>query len=108
MGLFFWKDNKKIDAFANAVADDLYSHLQPKVAEQHFRGIAQKSKKKDHKIEQRLAGIVDQMRQFRQAHSLGVYGKARLQMKFNERLQELGYDVLVTNKLVDLILLRLP
>ena len=108
MGLFFWKDNKKIDAFASAVADDLYSHLQPKVAEQHFRGIAQKSKKKDHKIEQRLAGIVDQMRQFRESNSLGVYGKARLQMKFKERLQELGYDVLVTNKLVDLILLRLP
>ena len=108
MGLFFWKNNKKIDAFANAVADDLYSHIQPHVAEQHLSGVAQKSKKKDYKIEQRLAGIVDQMRQFREANALGVYGKARLQMKFNERLQELGYDVAVTNKLVDIILLRLP
>jgi hypothetical protein len=25
MGLFFWKDNRKIDSFAQAVADDLFS-----------------------------------------------------------------------------------
>jgi hypothetical protein len=106
MGLLFWKDNKKIDAFANAVAEDLYSHIQPKIADQHFRGIAQQNKKKQRKIEQRLAGIIGQMQQFSAANSLSIYGKARLQKKFSDRLLELGYDVAATNKLVETILLQ--
>ena len=108
MGLFFWKDNKKIDAFAMAVADDLFSHVRPEDAKRHLRGEALKSKKKNRKIDERLAGIINQMRTFRDANKLGVYGKARLQMKFNERLLELGYDVDDTNRLVDIVLTRLP
>jgi hypothetical protein len=88
MGLFFWKDNRKIDAFAVAVADDLFSHVRPEDAAKHL--------------------IINQMRTFRDTNNLGVYGKARLQMKFNERLIELGYDVDDTNRLVDIILTRLP
>lgn len=106
MGLFFWKDNKKIDAFADAVAEDLYSNIQPETAEQHFQGIAQKNKKKQRKIDQRLVGIIGQMQQFGAANSLGIYGKARLQKQFSDRLLELGYDVAVTNKIVETILLR--
>ena len=108
MGLFFWKDNRKIDAFAVAVADDLYSHVRPEDAKKHLQGEALKSRKKSRKIDERLAGIINQMRSFRDTHKLGVYGKARLQMKFNERLLELGYDVEDTNRLVDIILTRLP
>lgn len=108
MGLFFWKDNKKIDAFAVAVADDLFSHVRPEDARKHLQGEALKSRKKSRKIDERLAGIINQMRAFRDTNNLGVYGKARLQMKFNERLLELGYDVEDTNRLVDIILTRLP
>ena len=61
MGLMFWKDNKKVDAFANAVAEDLYSHIRPDVAKEYFQGVAQKNKKKQRKVEQRLAGIIGQM-----------------------------------------------
>ena len=56
-GLFFWKDNKKIDAFANAVAEDLYSHIQPEIAEQQFEGIAQQNRKKQRKIKKQSLGI---------------------------------------------------
>lgn len=106
MGLIFWKDNKRVDAFANAVAEDLYSHIQPDVADEYFRGVAQKNKKKQRKVEQRLAGIIGQMQQFSAANSLGIYGKARLQKHFSDRLLELGYDVSVTNKIVETILLQ--
>ena len=106
MGLFFWKDNKKIDAFANAVAEDLYSHIQPEIAKQLFEGIAQQNRKKQRKIEQRLSGIIGQMQQFSAANSLSIYGKARLQKQFSDRLLELGYDVAVTNKIVETILLQ--
>lgn len=106
VSILFWKDNKKIDAFAVAVAEELYSHVLPEIAEQHFLGVAQKNKKKQHKTEQRLNGLVDQMRQFNAANSLGIYGKARLQQRFSDRLLELGYDAAVTHKLVETILLR--
>ena len=108
MGLFFWKDNKRIDGFAKSLAEDLYSYVQPETAEQHFMGIAQKNKKKQRKIEQRVAGIVGQMHKFSTTNSLGIYGKARLQKQFSDRLIELGYDAAVTKKLVEMILLRNP
>jgi hypothetical protein len=46
MGLFFWKDNGKIDAFGAALAEDLFSHVQPDVAKEHFTGASQDNKKK--------------------------------------------------------------
>jgi len=106
MGLFFWKNNKKADAFANAVAEDLFSNIPPEVAEQYFQGVSQQNKKKQRKIEQRLTGVINQMRQFSETNDLGIYGSARLQKQFSDRLLELGYDVDVTNKLVETILLR--
>ena len=106
MGLLFWKDNRKIDAFAKAVADDLFSHIQPDVALQHYEGVTDANRKKQQKVEQWLIGVVNQMQRFAETNSLGVYGKARLQKRFSDRLLELGYDVNVTNKLVETILLR--
>lgn len=106
MDLFFWKNKKKIDTFAKALAEDLFSYIQPEVAKQHFQGVLQKNKKKNRKVEQKLAGIFEQMQKYSNANSLGVYGKARLQKAFSDRMLELGYDVAVINKLVEAILLR--
>ena len=106
MGLFFWKDNRKIDAFAKSVADDLFSFIQPDVADGFFTGTAEKNKKKQRKIQQRLSIVINQMQQFSQSNGLGIYGKARLQKQFSDRLLELGYAVAVTNKLVETILFR--
>ena len=108
IGLFFWKDNRIIDAFASVAAEELFSYVQPEIAKQHFQGVAQENKKKQRKIEQRLNGLLSQMQQFTAANSLGIYGKARLQKHFSDRLLELGYDVAVTNRLVEAILLRNP
>ncbi|MGI9221423.1 MAG: hypothetical protein ACR2QS_10375 [Woeseiaceae bacterium] len=106
MGLFFWKDNKKIDAFAFALAEDLYSQVQPEIAVQHFTGAGLDNKKKKRKIEERFRALIGQMHEFCLTHSLGIYGKARLQKTFSDRLLELGYDDAVTHRLVETIVLR--
>ena len=108
MGLLFWKDNRKIDAFAQAIADDLFSYVQPDVARQHVLGGGgdQLSKKKAAKVKQKFTDIVRQIERFEDSSSLGVYGKARLHKKFNERLEELGYPTELVNKLTEDLLLR--
>lgn len=106
MALFFWKNNRKIDAFAHTVADDLFSYVQPDIASQHVLGKGDFSKKKKAKIEQKFTDIILQIRRFSESESLGVYGKARLQKKFNDRLEELGYPTEVVNKIAESFLLQ--
>ena len=106
MGLLFWKNNKAIDAFAQAVADDLFSYVQPDVASQHVHGRGDIPKKKKAKIEQKFTDIRLQIKRFAESQSLGIYGKARLQKQFNDRLQELGYHVDVVNKITESFLLH--
>ena len=105
MGLFFWKDNKAIDAFAKTAAEELFSHVRPDVAKRHVLGAAGKNKKQDRRVERRFVDTTQQLRRFAEAQSLGIYGKARLQMKFNERLNELGYDADVVDRLAESMLL---
>jgi hypothetical protein len=105
MGLFFWKDNAKIDAFAVALADDLFSHVQPEQARNYFTGGAVENKKKKRKIQQRVHALIGQVGEFATTHSLGIYGKARLQKSLSDRLLELGYDDTVTTKLVESIII---
>jgi hypothetical protein len=92
MGFAFWKNNRHIDAFAQAVADDLFSHIQPDVA--------------NIKAEQKFNDILLQIKRFSESQSLGIYGKARLQKKFNERLEELGYKTDVVNKISENFLIH--
>ena len=106
MGLFFWKNDRKIDAFAQAVADDLFSHIQPDVAKAHILASGKLSKKQKIKAEQKFNDILLQMKRFSESQSLGIYGKARLQQKFNERLEELGYKTDVVNKIAEDFLVR--
>lgn len=106
MGLFFRKNDRRIDAFANALANDLYSFVRPELARDHFQGTLRDSKKKQHKVQQRFSGMIYEMKKFSDANSLGIYGKARLQKQFSDRLLELGYDAAVTRQLVETILLR--
>lgn len=106
MGLLFWKNNKQIDAFAHAVADDLFSYVQPDLARQYVLGSGTMPKKQMSKTEQKFNDTVLQIKRFSEANSLGIYGKARLQQKFDERLEELGYPADVVNKIAENILLR--
>lgn len=106
MGLFFWKNNRKIDAFARAVADDLFSYVGPDVARQHLLGGSDVSKKKASKISQKFTDIELQMKRFGESNELGIYGTARLQKKFNERLERLGYDVELINRITEKFLLH--
>jgi len=106
MGLAFWKNNGQIDAFAQAVADDLFSHVQPEIAYAHMFGGGKLSKKQKIKAEQKFNDIFLQVKRFSEAQSLGIYGKARLQKKLNDRLEELGYDTSIVNKLAEILLVR--
>lgn len=106
MGLFGWKKTKQIDLFAHTVADHLYSNVQPDVAKAYFEEAHKKSNKKQQRqIDQNVNVVIAEFRRFTQANSLGIYGKARLQQKFGERLRELGYDAAVTSRLVEIALL---
>ena len=106
MGFAFWKNNRHIDAFAQAVADDLFSHVQPDVARAHISAPGKLSKKQKIKAEQKFNDILLQMKRFSESQSLGIYGKARLQKKFNERLEELGYTTDVVNKIAESFITR--
>lgn len=108
MGLLFWKDNKQLDLFAQAVADDLFSHVRPDIARQHVFGGGKIPRKKARKVEQKFTDVILQIQRYGKANSLGIYGKARLQKKFNERLEELGYDSDVIVKIAETMLLRQP
>ena len=106
MGLLFWRNNSKIDAFAQALADDLFSYVRPDIARQHVFGRGKLPKKQKIKVEQKFSDTVLQIKRFSDANSLGVYGKARLQKQFNERLEELGYPMDVVNKIAENFILQ--
>lgn len=107
MGLFFWrKNNDKIDAFARSAAEELYSYVSPEEAARYFSGQSEKKKKKQRNIDKRINAIIIQVHNFSEENSLGIYGKARLQQQFSERLIELGYDSGTSRELVRIILLQ--
>ena len=105
MKLFFWRDNKKIDAFASYVADDFYSNVHPDVAREYLNGMSKDQKKTQRKVEQKINEVIGALNQFSREQSLGVYGKARLQRAFNNRLNELGYESDITQRIAEMILL---
>jgi hypothetical protein len=110
MGLFFWRKNRTIDVFASALADEFYSAVQPEAAKDYLTARSQQKKpdKLMKKIDRMLEDVVARVQQFRTANALGVYGKARLHLKFTERLKELGYDAKVASQLNEMLLLRTP
>jgi len=103
--LFFWKNNKIIDDFAINLADELYSHIQPDAIEIY---LADKKNKSAKKTERQLSDFIDRVRQFKKISSLGIYGKARLHLTFTERLNELGYNKKLADKINEIILLKTP
>lgn len=111
MSLFFWKKNKTIDIFANQLANDFYSYVQPASVKAYFQSALKKGKE-DKKIkkavEANLQNLVKQIQQYRVTGNLGTYGKARLQLKFNERLKELGYNKDTVARLSEFVLTRTP
>jgi hypothetical protein len=110
MSIFFWKKNIEIDAFANSLASELYSNLGPEQVSAYFKATKQEIKRDKlfKQVEMILFNSLKEMQQFRVTHALGTYGKARLLLKFNERLEELGYDNKAINGIKDLVLLKMP
>lgn len=107
--MFFGKKNQKIDGFAQNMADDLYSQLPPENAHLYVFE-ADSSEKISQKIKndaiRKMNEKIVLFQQFKKANKLGLYGKARLHMKFTERLKELGYAESVAEELNKAIMLR--
>ena len=113
MNLFFWKKNKAIDVFANELANELFSTIQPSSAKKLFEeseGFSSKKqlRKAEDKMDKEIQNIIKKVNQFKVINSLGVYGKARLHLKFKVRLEELGYDGVIVNKLNQIVMLKTP
>lgn len=114
MNLFFWRKNLTIDTFASGLADEFYSQIQPEMAEQFFQGVISKENKvkKDVKlranVENSFSKAIEQIDYFRQIHSLGVYGKARLHLSFMERLKTLGYADELAKRVNEFLMLKTP
>ena len=109
MGLFFWKNNKLIDDFANNIANELFSEVQPGMIDSYTRksGNDKKSRKQNKEVEKRLMNTARQIKQFCSAHSLRAYGKARVLMKFSARLEELGYDASLTKQINEVLMTKI-
>jgi len=95
---------------ANNTANELFSVVQPQSIRDFFQSSSKDKKRKKEwkKVEANISFAIKQIQQFRATNSLGVYGKARLQHGFNNRLLELGYDSEDVRKLNDFILIRMP
>ena len=115
MAILPWQKNKEIDRFASLLADELFSRIQPDMANEYFKDKnASIDSKKDlkHKmnkaqnIDQALGSVIAEFKKFRESEKLGIYGKARLHMKFMERLAELGYAQDIAKKLNEQILFK--
>jgi len=115
MAILPWQKNKEIDRFANLLADELYSRIQPDLASEYFNDRnASIERKKDLKnkmnkaqnVDQALGSVIAEFKKFRESEKLGIYGKARLHMKFMERLTELGYAQDIARKLNEQILFK--
>lgn len=104
MKLFFWKDNFMIDNFAKQLADDCFSITPPNSVAAYFdkQDAAPDNKKNNAKhdaTERHLYDMALKVVQFKQQMKLGVYGKARLLLTFQERLVELGYEQTLAERL---------
>jgi hypothetical protein len=117
MQLFFWKKNRAVDQFAQALADDLFSYLQPDVVSAYFADAATSGgaqsgkavgKQQKHDLERRIKDAVLKVQQFKMEQSLGIYRKARLHLVFTERLKELGFSEDIAQQINKTILLQTP
>ena len=106
MGLLFWKNNQQIDLFAHAIAEDLFSHIRPQIAHQYIFDKGKLPKKQLRRVDQKFHDIILQTQRHVAATSLGIYGKARLQRAFNERLRELGYETELVKQIAATMLLQ--
>ena len=109
MNIFFWKKNNAIDIFANELSNELFSIVSPLDAEKLFIQELSDDKKTikiAKKMRQQIQGVITKVNQFKIINSLGVYGKARLHLKFKVRLEELGYEAAIVDKMNRLIMLE--
>ena len=65
-------------------------------------------KKSARKVESVMSSTISHMKQFIAENKLGVYGKARMHMKFTDRLTELGYSEELAKTLNENIMLKVP
>jgi hypothetical protein len=118
MKLFFWENNRAVDEFAKALADDMFSRIQPSTVSDYFAEVSgvpllhkltpQKQKLQKKEVEDKIKEAVLKVQQFKSTQSIGIYRKARLHLVFTERLKELGFDADIAQEINRTILLQTP
>lgn len=120
MKLFFWRNNRAIDQRAILIADDFFSQAPPDAAKAFLDSLGSKKisrknlrKKKSiaaesANVESALWIVISRVMELKSEFSLGVYGKARLHMKFMSRLTELGYSESLAKQYNEIVLLETP
>ncbi len=105
--MFFWRKNRTIDAVAFEVADEIYSQVPPEMLLASAQGPGRKPDKKlDRKLARAQQASARRLREFIQVQELGVYGKARINLKVIERLREHGYGEDFIDQVKDYLLLE--
>lgn len=110
MNLFFWRKNRVIDDFAVSLANELYSAIPPDQAADYFSSNSNKKlvEKIHKKLDSQIKISVISIKKFKNKNSLGIYGKARLHLKFMNRLKELGYNKDISTRINELLLISTP
>ena len=86
MSLFFWRDNKALDAFSISLADGFSRKFSPqKISEM---GASRNARRV---VEREVEDILRKLAQYKAEQRAGIYKTARLQNTFTYRMKELGY-----------------
>ncbi len=102
-----------IDRFADELAQEVYRCVNPeKLVDIDLKQESTKLSKQQKKIHKTLNNLVHtasiRINDFKSMHRLGIYGKARLHLKFKERLLEMGYEEKFVKDINHSLLLKTP
>lgn len=101
MSIFFWRDNKVLDAFSTSLADGFFKKLPPrKISEM---GASRNAKRI---VEREVESILRRLSEYKKEHGAGIYKTARLQNTFMYRMKELGYPEELVNMFNHLMLTK--
>jgi len=101
MSIFFWRDNKALDAFSVSLANGFHRKFPPqKIAEM---GASRNARRL---IEREVESILNKLAQYKKEQQAGIYKAARLQNTFTYRMKELGYPEEIIKMFSQLILTK--
>ena len=102
MNIFPFNINKKLDSFANSLAEELKNSVPPELFKE--KNVSIKDKKR---LQNTINRIFSQVDEFNKKSRPGLYKKARIGNTFMWKLRESGYEEKFIEELTRDILVRL-